>query len=598
MTRFFYLAFAACAATSAFAAPPKDVAQRIQHFERGLLPAVLVAGEAPKLKALNDRMAELKVPGVSVAVIHQGRIDWARGYGVTQLNGAAVSEKSLFQAASISKPVFAMAVLHLVDEGKLKLDTNVNDYLKSWKVPDNQFTATEKVTMRRLLSHSAGLTVHGFAGYAGNEKVPTILQVLDGTPPANSGPVRVDIPPGSQFRYSGGGFTVAQLVLTDVTGVSLPQYMQDTVLKPLGMTLSTYEQPLPQGRWAEVAMPYRGDGNPVGAPHTYPEMAAAGLWTTPSDLARYALGVRDALAGKSKVISSATARNMLAPVIDQQGIGLHVGGSTPRKFFLHGGSNAGYQCFLVAYEDGAGVVVMTNSDSGWQLVGEVMRTIASIYEWPDFGPPTRKIAAVKPEQLERLIGAYRLDERSVYVVRKKGDTLVGHFVGNEPVPVFPSSDLELFSREVNQLATFTLGEDGKVSSISQISDGWQRTGTRLGDDETRKVMDGLARADQRVKDQKADPRSESTLRETISDLAKGAPNYEKMSAEFANVIRRQQAGLQQQFSGLGPLKALEFRRVTENAADEFDADFEHGALKIWLLLDEAGRIEGAWMEPR
>jgi CubicO group peptidase (beta-lactamase class C family) len=243
--------------------------------------------------------------------------------------------------------------------------------------------------LRRLLSHSAGVTVHGFPGYASKETVPSILQILDGKPPANTAAIRVDLVPGTQHRYSGGGYTVAQLLVTDVSGVPFAQFMREKVLEPLGMARSTYEQPLPANRISEVAMPYRAFGLPVGPPHTYPEMAAAGLWTTPSDLARYALGVRDALAGKSKVISAATARAMLTPVAGNHAIGPAVGGSTSRKFFLHGGSNAGYQCFLVAYEDGEGVVVMTNSDSGGLLAQEVVRTIAHIYEWPDFGPAAR-----------------------------------------------------------------------------------------------------------------------------------------------------------------------------------------------------------------
>ncbi len=598
MNRLLFMALAACIALPAVAAPPADVAQRIRQFERGLLPPVLVVGEAPTLKSMSGRMAELKVPGVSVAVIHNGRIDWARGYGVTQLNGPAVTENSLFQAASISKPVFAMAVLHLVDEGKLKLDTNVNEYLKSWKLPDNQFTATEKVTLRRLLSHSAGLTVHGFPGYAVNEQVPTTMQILDGAPPANTGPIRVDMPPGSRFRYSGGGYTLAQLVVADVTGVSVPQFMQDSVLKPLGMALSTYEQPLPEKRITEVAMPYRGDGNPIGRPHAYPEMAAAGLWTTPSDLARYALGVREALAGKSKILSANTARDMLTPVIDKQGIGLHVSGSPARRYFLHGGSNAGYQCFLVAYEDGEGVVVMTNSDNGGHVMGEVVRTIAHVYGWPDFGPPLRKVAAVKPDSLERLIGAYSLDDGSVFVVRKRGDTLVGHVDGHAPMPMFPSSDLELFARDENIVATFTIGTDGKVASVRNRYSDWEHTGKRLGDGETRVLMARLARSDQRIKDQEADPRSEAMLRQLIGDLTKGEPHYETMSPQFAGVIRQQLGWLQKMVADLGALKVLKFQRVTETAADEYDADFEKGGLKIHFVLSEEGRIEGAYLAPR
>ncbi len=231
-----------------------------------------------------------------------------------------------------------------------------------------------------------------------------------------------------------------------------------------------------------MALPYDGDGKPVeGGPHTYPEMAPAGLWTTPTDLARYALGVQAALAGKSKkVISAATARAMVTPVLENHGIGPATGGSTARKFFTHGGANAGYRCMLVAYEDGEGAIIMTNSDSGGRLLGEVMRTIAHIYQWPDFAPPTRTLADVKPELLDRYIGAYDLNDGSIYVVRRDGDRLVGHAIGRAPVALFPSSDRELFAKEADVVVSFTLDDKGAVTAVQHRLNGRERNGPRAG----------------------------------------------------------------------------------------------------------------------
>lgn len=235
-------------------------------------------------------MAALHVPGVSIAVIHDGKIEWANGYGVVSLGGAPVTPETLFQAASISKPLTAMAVMHLVQTGKLNLDTDVNLYLKSWKIPSNSFTEKTKITLRELLSHTAGMTVHGFPGYASDATLPTLLQVLNGAKPANSPAIYADIAPGSEWRYSGGGFVIAQQLLLDTTGKPFPAFMKETVLIPAGMSHSTYEQPLPRSRMTEAAMPYRSNGQPTpGGPHVYPEMSAAGLWTTPSDLAHFAL---------------------------------------------------------------------------------------------------------------------------------------------------------------------------------------------------------------------------------------------------------------------------------------------------------------------
>jgi CubicO group peptidase (beta-lactamase class C family) len=367
---------------------PEAIEQRIQRIQNGIPPTVLVKGDPVSTTKLADRMAALHVPGVSIAVIHDGKIEWARGFGVTRIGGPPVTPDTLFQAASISKPVAAMAVLRLVQSGKLDLDTDVNQYLKTWKVPANNFTEHKKVTLRELVTHTAGLTVHGFAGYASDAPVPTLVQVLNGEKPANSAPIRVDTEPGTIWRYSGGGYVVAQQLLEDVTGEPFPKLMHDTVLEPIGMTRSTYEQPLPKSRLGEVALPYRADGQPVpGGPHVYPEMAPAGLWTTPSDLARYAIEVQKSLAGTSNhVLSEAMIRQMLTPGLNHQGLGPGVGGSANHPYFTHGGANEGYRCNLIAYNNGDGVVIMTNSDNGGELASEIQRSVAREYKWPDFQP--------------------------------------------------------------------------------------------------------------------------------------------------------------------------------------------------------------------
>jgi CubicO group peptidase (beta-lactamase class C family) len=258
----------------------------ITHIENGLLPAVTIKGQATPAMTIRERMKHYNVPGVSVAFFDHGQILWTRTYGFADVaNQKPVTTATLFQAASISKPVSALAALRLVQDGKLTLDENVNGKLRSWKVPENEFTKEQKVTLRRILSHSAGLTVHGFPGYAAGEPLPTIVQVLNGEKPANTPPVRVDTVPGTLWRYSGGGYVIMQPLLTDVTGESFPQLLRDLVLQPAGTTHSTFDQPLPKNVSSLAATPYRGDGKPVkGGWHTYPEIAAAGLWTTPSDL--------------------------------------------------------------------------------------------------------------------------------------------------------------------------------------------------------------------------------------------------------------------------------------------------------------------------
>ena len=217
-------------------------------------------------------------------------------------------------------------MLHLAQIGTLSLDTDVNGYLNSWKLPSNRFTQQHPVTLRELLTHSAGITVHGFPGYAKDQQLPTLVQVLNGVAPSNSPPIRADTLPGSVWRYSGGGYVIVQQLLEDVTGRQFYELMNDVVLAPIGMKESTFEQPLPTGRMKDVAIPYRGNGTPVkGGPHVYPERAPAGLWTTPSDLARYIIEVQHAVAGKSNLLTAAMANEMLTPILNNQGLGPQVG---------------------------------------------------------------------------------------------------------------------------------------------------------------------------------------------------------------------------------------------------------------------------------
>ena len=261
-----------------------------------------------------SEMRRRHVPGLSIAIIENGKIVNAKGYGNTENGGQTpVTAATLFQAGSISKPVSAMGALRLVEQGKLDLDADVNDKLVTWKVPENEFTRKKSVTLRGLLSHTAGLTVHGFPGYATDQPRPTIVQILDGTKPANTNAVRVDILPGSQWRYSGGGYTIMQQLVIDVTGEPFPLFMEEAVLRPLAMNESTFEQPLADIKARLTATGHLTDRSRVlGKWHIYPEMAAAGLWTTPSDLARFAIGIQEALAGISaKTLSRAMARQML-----------------------------------------------------------------------------------------------------------------------------------------------------------------------------------------------------------------------------------------------------------------------------------------------
>jgi CubicO group peptidase (beta-lactamase class C family) len=258
--------------------------------------------------------------------------------------------------------------------------------LQTWKVPENEFTKDEKVTLRRILSHSAGLTVHGFPGYAVGRPVPTLVQVLDGEKPANTAAIRVDFVPGSKWRYAGGGYTVMQQLVIDVTGEPFPEFMQQSVLKPLGMTHSTYEQPLPHELAIATATGHHTNGTEVpGCWHVYPEMAAAGLWTTPSDLARFAIGIQQSLAGKTNpVISASMTRQMLTVQKAGDGLGVFLTGSGKTLQFSHSGRNEGFDMLMKAgAETGKGAVIMINANDNSGAMTKVMNAIADEYHWSD-----------------------------------------------------------------------------------------------------------------------------------------------------------------------------------------------------------------------
>ena len=426
-------------------------------------------------------MGELHVPGVSVAVIHAGKIEWARGFGVTKLGGPPVTPDTLFQAASISKPLTAMAALHVVQSGKINLDVDVNGYLRTWKVPTNGYTEHSGVTLRELLTHTAGLTVSGFDGYPAGAPVPTLLQVLTGERPANSAAIRVDTIPGTVWRYSGGGYVVVQQLLMDLTGQSFPALMRDMVLRPIGMTNSVFAQPLPPDRLDKAALPYQRNGQPVpGGPHVYPELAPAGLWTTASDLARYVIEVQKSLAGTSnKVLSAALTRQMLTPGLHRQGLGPEIGGSEEHPYFTHGGANEGYQSNLVAYYNGEGVVVMTNGDAGALLAAQIVSSVAAEYGWADFRPIEHSAIKVDGHTLEAYAGTWRTPY-ATFTITHEGDQLFLQAQGEPRVEMFAEGERNFFVKVADVQFSFELDSQGKASKFMLRQGGFEQTAVRLG----------------------------------------------------------------------------------------------------------------------
>jgi len=384
-----------------------SVDERIEAMAGALSPMIVVDGEAPRTVSLAERMVELKVPAVSIAVFDEGRIAWARAWGVADRErGVLATRDTLFQAGSISKPVSAVAALRLVERGVLALDANVNDVLTSWKLPDNEFTRIRKVTLRTILNHTAGTTVWGFPGYAVDTPLPSLPRLLDGQ--GNTEAVRVFQVPGERWRYSGGGYTVMQLMLTDVTGTPFPELLRREVLVPAGMRASTFEQPPADLLRAKMAVGYQRDGTRVqGDWHLYPEMAAAGLWTTAEDLARFAIAVQASLRDGRPLLSQKMTRLMLQPGKNGHGLGPVL--SPDGRRFGHGGADLGFQGEFTAHVDGGpGAVVLTNSDNGGVLARQILMTLAREEGWADASlqPQRRQRVALSSEALREYVGRY------------------------------------------------------------------------------------------------------------------------------------------------------------------------------------------------
>jgi CubicO group peptidase (beta-lactamase class C family) len=392
------------AAEPAAVAPDQRDREAIARIEAPRLTEAQAAS-APDVPAtrlgrlpIEEVLSATGTPALSLAYFRDGAVAWTRAWGVADAESALpATDRTLFQAASISKPVTAAAILEAVERGLIALDAPINDQLRSWKLPDNELTAKRAVTPRLLLCHAGGTTVHGFPGYDGTGPIPSAVELLDGGGGANTQAVRVDLEPGTKERYSGGGTTILQVLLTDVSGRPFPEVLDEWVLRPIGMTDSGFDQPPMRERAGHTARGHlaRGESGAVRW-HVYPELAAAGLWTTPRDLALFALEIVRARRGESKVLDAESARLMTTPAgIGSFALGFEMqdrGGDDPAEiwYFSHSGGNWGFRSLLVVDRElGNGFAAMVNG-SDFNILTEVQRRIARVYDWKgDFTRPPR-----------------------------------------------------------------------------------------------------------------------------------------------------------------------------------------------------------------
>jgi CubicO group peptidase (beta-lactamase class C family) len=449
-----------------------SVARHEKAVEGNLHYFAIIKGLPNPGMSLADQMSRLHVPGVSIAVIHARRIDWSKGYGVARLGGAAVSASTLFGAASMSKPVTAMAVLRQAQEGKIDLDADVNTYLKSWKIPGNEYTKKHAVTVRELLSHTAGIGTHGGMIYDPEKGVPSMLEVLEGRPPARTTPVRVEWEPGTKYAYANGGYMILELLVTELTGKSFAEAMRALVLAPIGMNDSTFATALSAEKAAMAATAYDENGTSGTAADHFVEAnaAAGGLWTTATDYAKFVIELQKEYAGEShRVLDQPMARLMVTAgmgpsEIIRWGLGVRVGGTAPHIYFEHGGS-AVYQCDMVGYPSGDGVVVLTNGGGGGALSDQIVRSVAKTYGWPDFQPVERTVVPVDPAKFGRYVGTYDFMK-----VTQEGNHLMAEIpLGSKAQELFPESDTQYFLRDAPTRVVFDVNKDGSVTGLEFIT---------------------------------------------------------------------------------------------------------------------------------
>ena len=459
---------------------------RIARIEHGLLRTVAVRGRSDSAFALSDRMSRYAVPGVSIAVIDGGRLAWARAFGLLAADGTQrVDTASLFQAGSISKAVTAVAALRLVERGELRLDEDVNRRLVAWKIPPSELTRTTPVTLRGLLSHGAGLNVPSYRGYLPGEPVPTLAQVLEGAPPANTPAARVEVAPGTRWSYSGSGMSVVQLLLTDATHRPFADILREMVLEPAAMTFTLAEQPLSTAHAVSAATGHSAGAPVAGRWRVFPEIAAAGLWSTAPDLARFGIAVLRSIRGEpGALLGPALARDMVTRQIGNWGLGFALGTAGGDSATVgHDGSTLGFTARLYLLPaTGQGIAVMTNGESE-ALIDEVMRAVAHEYSWPARLRVEKTVAAVDPAGFASLAGRYRVEASgrtfdftvSVEGSGEKRRLLIAGPSGRTG-ELLPLSAMRFFSQDTGN--EFTFVRDGKDVTRMEIDQQGERFSAR------------------------------------------------------------------------------------------------------------------------
>jgi len=460
----------------------KSLPKRIKDVENNLIPFVPVKD----FKGWNiiDRMKYYKVPGVSIAVIKDYKIDWAKGYGLADTSkNIPVTTETMFSAGSISKFLMAVTALKMVENGQIELEKPINNYLTSWKITENDYTKKTPITLRMLLSHSAGTSQSSYFGFTPTQPLPTIVEILSGAKISETRPVVANSEPNKEFRYSGGGSIVAQMALMDVSKKSFSSLTQELLFDKLGMGNSTFEQPVPSKFTKQSSWAYSSASWFKGMPYVYPQQAAAGLYTTPTDLAKFFIDVQKSYTGKGKVLSQATTMKMLTPqqnvsdgsYKEQIGIGPFLIQRTDNKdpngvYFEFTGVNAGFLAYGIAsITNGNGVIIMLNSGDDVNGLGkEIRRAVAKVYNWTNFLPTEIQPISLSDTELDKFVGRYKMATDEVLYLRKEKNYLVENINEGNDIYCFPVTKDTIVFTDYNIKAGFKMNDKGEVISLQNI----------------------------------------------------------------------------------------------------------------------------------
>ena len=447
----------------------KEIAENVEKIEPKLIPAFVINGIDSKNLTIEEGMKKYKVPAVSIAFFDKGKIKWTETYGtISKNNSKLVNEQTLFQAASISKPLTSLGVMKLVQAGEVMLDENVNKYLNGWNLQNEDYEVTEKTTLRHLLSHSAGITDLGFEGYQQGTNLPTLLQVLNGESSANSKKIIQKSVAGKSWKYSSGGFAIIQKLIEGLSNDSFQNYMEREVFNPIGMKVSTFNQHLTERLKENVAFGHDGEGNTIeGNWRLHPAQAAAGLWTTPSELAQFAISLQEAFSGQSQqLLYQKTMQTMLEKQLGDWGLGIDISNKDNVLRFMHGGANGGYRCHLVAEANmGQGVVIMTNGVGGESLIQDLLRGISKEYDWNIYKPREKSVVRLSNSQKEKLTGKYFMVDNNQVIVDiskiERGLKVLQTWNG-QSYRILPEESLQFFRETDGISIEFKENNEGKA----------------------------------------------------------------------------------------------------------------------------------------